>query len=92
MPNVMTESEVRMAKWKEERDERNKALDDAAMSLTQEQREAITKVWNLLDDMENHIRECFDLDMRHVRRLSRLEYKLRDAFPELCKGVCTCDD
>jgi hypothetical protein len=89
---TMTESEVRIAKWQEEREERDKKLDDAANSLKQEQREAITKVWNLLDDMETHIRECFDLDMQHVRRLSTLEWKMRGAFPELCKGVCTCDD
>ena len=52
---TMTESEVRMAKWQEERDERDKALDDAASSLTQKQREIITNVWNLLDDMEGNI-------------------------------------
>ena len=79
-------------KWQQEREEMEKVLNDAALSLTQDQREVITKVWNLMDDMESHIRECFDLDMRHVRRLSTLEYKLRDAFPELCKGACTCDD
>ena len=89
---TMTESEVRMAKWQEERDERDKALNNAAMSLTQEQREAITKVWNLLDDMESHIRECFDLDMCHARRISTLEWKMRGAFPELCKGDCIYDD
>ena len=89
---TMTEQQVRIAKWQEERDEKEKALNDAAISLTQEQREAITKVWVLMDDMETHIRECFDLDMRHVRRLSTLEWKLRSAFPELCRGVCTCDD
>lgn len=80
------------SKWQQEREEKERVLNDAAMSLTQDQREVITKVWNLIDDMEGHIRECFDLDMRHVRRLSTLEYKLRDAFPELCKGECTCDD
>ena len=79
-------------KWQQEREEMEKVLNDAALSLTQDQREVITKVWNLIDDMESHIRECFDLDMRHIRRLSTLEYKLRGAFPELCKGACTCDD
>ena len=79
-------------KWQQEREEMERVLNEAAMSLTQDQREVITKVWNLIDDMESLIRECFDLDLRHVRRLSTLEYKLRGAFPELCKGACTCDD
>ena len=88
---TMTESEVRMAKWQEERDERDKALDDAASNLTKKQREVITNVWNLLDDMEGNIRECFDLDMRHARQLSLLQFKMRDAFPALCQVKCMCE-
>lgn len=84
--------EERRNVWEKERDERNKALNDAALSLTQAQREAITKVWNLLDDIDTHIRECFDIDMSHARRLTTLEWKLRAAFPDLCRGECTCDD
>ena len=84
--------EERRNVWEKERDERNKALNDAALSLTQSQREAITKVWNLLDDIDTHMRECFDIDMSHARRLTTLEWKLRGAFPDLCRGESACDD
>ena len=84
--------EERRTQWEKERDEKNKALNDAASSLTQPQREAITKVWNLLDDMDTYVRECFDIDMCHARRLTTLEWKLRAAFPDLCRGDCTFDD
>lgn len=86
------EMEERRNMWEKERDERNKALNDAASSLTQAQREAITKVWNLLDDIDTHMRECFDIDMSHARRLTTLEWKLRGAFPDLCRGESACDD
>ena len=86
------EMEERRNMWQQERDERNKALNDAALSLTQSQREAITKVWNLLDDIDTHMRECFDIDMSHARRLTTLEWKLRGAFPDLCRGESACDD
>lgn len=88
-PEQMEESRTQ---WEKERDEKNKALNAAALCLTQAQREAITKVWNLLDDMDTNIRECFDIDMRHARKLSTLEWKLRAAFPDLCRGECICDD
>jgi|TARA_R100000426_G_C4813374_1_gene107396 hypothetical protein len=88
---TMTESEVRMAKWHEERDAIEKALDDAASHLTKKQREVITNVWNLLDEMEENIRECFDLDMRHARQLSLFQFKMRDAFPALCQVKCMCE-
>ena len=42
------------SKWQQEREEMEKVLNDAALSLTQDQREVITKVWNLMDDMESH--------------------------------------
>ena len=78
--------------WKLQRQERIRVLNDAALSLTQQQREIVTEMYKLLEDVDRYIREAFDIDMCHARRISNLEWKMREAFPELCKGECCCDN
>ena len=78
--------------WQQERDEANRIKNAKAKELSEEQRKAIELAWNAIQSTEFSMHEMFDVTMDDCRAISKAEWKLRSAFPELCKPKCTCDD
>ena len=80
------------ADWQHERDEADRTKNENAKALSEQQRKAIEQAWNIISCTENNMREMFDITIEDCRAISKAEWKLRSAFPELCEAKCTCDD
>tara|TARA_X000001382_G_scaffold130545_1_gene125798 strand:- start:598 stop:855 length:258 start_codon:yes stop_codon:yes gene_type:complete len=78
--------------WKKERDEADRVKNENAKALSEQQRKAIELAWNAIQSTEFSMQEMFDITIEDCRAISKAEWKLRSAFPELCKPKCTCDD
>ena len=69
--------------WQKERDEANRIKNENAKALSEEQRYAIEFAWKTVHSTEFSIREMFDVTMDDCRAISKAEWKLRSAFPDL---------
>ena len=69
--------------WQKERDEANRIKNENAKALSEEQRYAIEFAWKTIHSTEFSIREMFDVTMDDCRAISKAEWKLRSAFPDL---------
>jgi len=80
---TMTPEEIakNQAEWAAKAAKAKQAKNEAAGSLTAEQRKAIKIAWGALNSAEYNIREMFDIDMDDARNISRAEGHLRMAFP-----------
>jgi vacuolar-type H+-ATPase subunit E/Vma4 len=78
--------------WKKERDEADRIRNENAKALSELQRNAIKQAWKAIQETEFSMREMFDVTMDDCRAINEAEWKLRFAFPELCKKKSTCDD
>ena len=78
--------------WQQERDEADRVKNENAKALSEQQRKAIELAWNAIQSTELSLQEMFDVTMDDCRAISKAEWKLRSAFPELCKSKCTRDD
>ena len=78
--------------WKKERDEADRVKNENAKALSEQQRKAIELAWNAIQSTEFSMQEMFDITIEDCRAISKAEWKLRSAFPELFKPKFTCDD
>ena len=78
--------------WKKQRDEADRVKNENAKALSEQQRYAIELAWNAIQSTEFSMQEMFDITIEDCRAISKAEWKLRSAFPELCVLKCTCDD
>ena len=78
--------------WKKERDEADRVKNENAKALSEQQRKAIEFAWNAIQSTEFSMQEMFDITIEDCRAISKAEWKMRSAFPELCVPKCTCDD
>jgi len=80
---TMTPEEIaeRQEHWAAKHEEAKQVRNEAAGSLTAEQRKAIKIAWGALNSAEYNIREMFDIDMDDARNISRAEGYLRREFP-----------
>ena len=78
--------------WKKERDEADRVKNENAKALSEQQRKAIEFAWNTIQSTEFSMQEMFDITIEDCRAISKAEWKMRHAFPELCVPKCTCDD
>ena len=78
--------------WKKERDEADRIRNENAKALSEQQRKAIEFAWNTIQSTEFSMQEMFDITIEDCRAISKAEWKMRSAFPELCVPKCTCDD
>ena len=78
--------------WKKERDEADRVKNENAKALSEQQRKAIELAWNAIQSTEFSMQEMFDISIEDCRAISKAEWKMRSAFPELCVPKCTCDD
>ena len=78
--------------WKKERDEADRIRNENAKALSELQRNAIKQAWEAIQRTEFSLQEMFDVTMDDCRAISKAEWRLRSAFPELCELRCTCDD
>lgn len=69
----------------EERKLKEEELDNKSNFLTQEQRDAILIAQKALTNAEWDLREMFDVTMDTARDVSRAEWRLRVAFPNIGK-------
>ena len=79
----MTKEAKAMSDWQKERDEANRIKNENAKALSEEQRYAIEFAWKTIQSTEFSIREMFDVTMDDCRAISKAEWKLRSAFPDL---------
>ena len=77
--------------WKKQRDEADRVKNENAKALSEQQRYAIELAWNSIQSTEFSMQEMFDITIQDCRAISKAEWKLRSAFPELCVSKCTCD-
>lgn len=85
MPYIPNEEELaRQAKWKMEREEKEKPMREAFEYLTSEQQNVIRFVVDTLIDFDDEMRDlegdCYHSTMQKVRTVG---YKMRNAFPNL---------
>ena len=85
MPYIPNEEELaRQAKWKEERQEREKPMREAFNNLTPNQRDvllfACDTMLNFDQEMIDLEGDCYHSTMQGVRTVG---YKIRNAFPSL---------
>ena len=80
------------AEWQHERDEADRTKNENAKALSEQQRKAIEIAWNAIQSTELNMREMFDITIEDCREISKAEWKLRSAFPELCEIKFSCDD
>ncbi len=78
--------------WKKQRDEADRVKNENAKALSEQQRKAIELAWNAIQSTEFSMQEMFDITIEDCRAISKAEWKMRSAFPELCVPKCTCDD
>ena len=78
--------------WKKQRDEADRVKNENAKALSEQQRNAIEFAWNAIQSTEFSMQEMFDITIEDCRAISKAEWKMRSAFPELCVPKCTCDD
>jgi|TARA_R110000824_G_C14780805_1_gene631974 hypothetical protein len=78
--------------WKKQRDEADRVKNENAKALSEQQRNAIEFAWNAIQSTEFSMQEMFDITIEDCRAISKAEWKMRQAFPELCVPKCTCDD
>ena len=78
--------------WKKQRDEADRVKNENAKALSEQQRNAIEFAWNTIQSTEFSMQEMFDITIEDCRAISKAEWKMRQAFPELCVPKCTCDD
>ena len=78
--------------WQKERDEADRVKNENAKALSEQQRKAIELAWNAIQSTEFSMQEMFDITIEDCRAISKAEWKMRSAFPELCVPKCTCDD
>ena len=78
--------------WKKERDEADRVKNENAKALSEQQRKAIELAWNAIQSTEFSMQEMFDITIEDCRAISKAEWKMRSAFPELCVQKCICDD
>jgi hypothetical protein len=88
----MTKEARAVSDWQKERDEANRIKNENAKALSEEQRRAIELAWNTIQRTEFSMQEMFDITIEDCRAISKAEYKMRYAFPELCVQKCNCDD
>ena len=78
--------------WKKPRDEADRVKNENAKALSEQQRKAIEFAWNTIQSTEFSMQEMFDITIEDCRAISKAEWKMRSAFPELCVPKCICDD
>lgn len=78
--------------WKKQRDEADRVKNENAKALSEQQRNAIEFAWNAIQSTEFSMQEMFDITIEDCRAISKAEWVMRSAFPELCVPKCTCDD
>ena len=78
--------------WKKQRDEADRVKNENAKALSEQQRKAIELAWNTIQSTEFSMQEMFDITIEDCRAISKAEWKMRQAFPELCVPKYTCDD
>ena len=78
--------------WKKQREEADRVKNENAKALSEQQRNAIEFAWNAIQSTEFSMQEMFDITIEDCRAISKAEWKMRSAFPELCVPKCTCDD
>ena len=88
----MTKEVKAVSDWQKERDESNRIKNENAKALSEEQRRAIELAWNTIQSTEFSMQEMFDITIEDCRAISKAEWKMRSAFPELCVQKCNCDD
>ena len=79
----MTKEAKAMSDWQKERDEANRIKNENAKALSEEQRYAIEFAWKTIHSVEFSMREMFDVTMDDCRAISKAEWKMRSAFPDL---------
>ena len=79
----MTKEVKAVSDWQKERDEADRIKNENAKALSEEQRYAIEFAWKTIHSTEFSIREMFDVTMDDCRAISKAEWKLRSAFPDL---------
>ena len=79
----MTKETKVMSDWQKERDEANRIKNENAKALSEEQRYAIEFAWKTIHSVEFSMREMFDVTMDDCRAISKAEWKMRSAFPDL---------
>ena len=70
--------------WKKQRDEADRVKNENAKALSEQQRNAIEFAWNAIQSTEFSMQEMFDITIEDCRAISKAEWKMRQAFPELC--------
>jgi len=79
----MTKEAKAMSDWQKERDEANRIKNENAKALSEEQRYSIKFAWEAINKAELSLQEMFDVTMNDCRAISKAEWKLRSAFPDL---------
>jgi len=82
----MTKEAKALSDWQKERDEANRIKNENAKALSEEQRYAIAFAWKTIQSTEFSMREMFDITIEDCRDISKAEWKMRSAFPDLTAG------
>ena len=69
--------------WQQKRDEADHVKNENAKALSEQQRKAIEFAWNTIQSTEFSMQEMFDITIEDCRAISKAEWKMRSAFPDL---------